>query len=174
MSVRHAFLAMLSARPMYGYELKSTYDKLLVVGNALNLGQIYTTLARLERDGLVEPAGAAEGDEKKYYRITGKGKAELSAWLGESGGWETYTDSLSYKLAVREYLDPLALRESIAETRRQLLINLQALTHSLRRLPEPGAGAAMVIERNLFRLEADIKWLDNCLRTIKREGDAHD
>lgn len=172
-SVKHIFLAMLSKKDMYGYELKSTYDRMLAIGQPLNLGQIYTTLARLERDKLVLRRDAPGEDGKQHYRITGSGREALDEWLMETGGWEAYTDSFSYKLAAMEYLDGAKLQRSAAAFRIALIQKVQMLTHELSGDKDLPAGARLVAERNLYRLEADIKWLDSCLDTIKK-GLKHD
>src|SRR5215471_21266039 len=80
MSVRHALLALLSEGPKYGLRLQTEFE--LRTGEVwpLNIGQVYTTLQRLERDGLVEATGEGERSQKQY-RITAAGARELSDWL---------------------------------------------------------------------------------------------
>ncbi|CUU53592.1 Virulence activator alpha C-term [Parafrankia irregularis] len=53
MSVRNGLLALLAERPMYGYQLRAEFEARTGSTWPLNIGQVYTTLRRLERDGLV-------------------------------------------------------------------------------------------------------------------------
>ncbi len=83
MSVRYALLALLDQRPMYGYQLKTEFEARLGQAWPLNVGQVYTTLARLERDGLVEaePTDGGGGEERRTYRISDAGQAVLAEWF---------------------------------------------------------------------------------------------
>ena len=82
MSVRHAMLALLSEGPKYGLRLREEFEARTGEVWPLNVGQVYTTLQRLERDGLVESDGEVEGDgPQKAFRITAAGAAELDPWL---------------------------------------------------------------------------------------------
>ena len=80
MSVRHALLALLSDGPRYGLQLRHDFEARTGEVWPLNVGQVYTTLQRLERDELVHSDGSADGPQKGY-RITEAGTAELRAWL---------------------------------------------------------------------------------------------
>ncbi len=80
MSVRHALLALLSEGPKYGLQLREEFEARTGEVWPLNVGQVYTTLQRLERDGLVESEGADEGPQKAF-QITDSGAAELAEWL---------------------------------------------------------------------------------------------
>jgi DNA-binding PadR family transcriptional regulator len=83
MSIKYAILGLLADRPLHGYELKAAYEEQLVPAAQLNYGQVYTTLERLRRDGLVahEVVSQAERPDKKVYALTGAGRKELRAWL---------------------------------------------------------------------------------------------
>src|SRR6266540_3332133 len=85
MSVGHALLGLLEDRPRYGYDLKREYDERFARSKPLRFRQVYATLARLLRNGLidiqaVEPGG---GPERKLYAITPTGVTDLEAWLAE-------------------------------------------------------------------------------------------
>src|SRR5258708_20870406 len=80
MSVRHALLALLSEGPKYGLQLRQEFEARTGEVWPLNVGQVYTTLQRLDRDGLVESDGADDGPQKGY-RITEHGRQELLEWL---------------------------------------------------------------------------------------------
>ena len=83
MSIKHAILGLLSKKPLHGYELKAAYEEDLVPATQLNYGQVYTTLERLGRDGLVghEVVSQAERPDKKVYALTAAGRKELREWL---------------------------------------------------------------------------------------------
>lgn len=168
MSVKYIFLAMLSQKDMYGYELKSTYDKTLMIGQLLNLGQIYTTIARLERDGYISLSKSTKNEDKKVYSITDKGRIELKRWICETDIWNNYSDTLSYKLAATNYLDLDSLLQCLAEYRIQLIAKLRELTRQERNLDRNSVGISLVFERNILRLEADIKWLEGCIEKLRR------
>ena len=78
MSVRHALLALLSDGPKYGMQLRDEYEATTGDIWPLNVGQVYTTLQRLDRDGLIGSEGAAEDERQKRFRITAQGEAELA------------------------------------------------------------------------------------------------
>ena len=82
MSVRHSLLALLAQESTHGYELKSGFERQTAGAWPLNVGQVYQTLARLERDGLVEPAGSGQG-QRQSWRITSAGEAALGEWYRE-------------------------------------------------------------------------------------------
>src|SRR5882724_7395687 len=81
MSVRHALLALLSEGPRYGMQLRDEFEAATGDVWALNVGQVYTTLQRLERDGLVESDDHGEDGPQKAYCLTGDGAGELADWL---------------------------------------------------------------------------------------------
>ena len=81
MSVRHALLALLSEGPKYGLQLRQEFEAGTGEVWPLNVGQVYTTLQRLERDGLVESDNGEEDGPQKGFRITAAGRTELDAWL---------------------------------------------------------------------------------------------
>src|SRR5439155_27244664 len=83
MSIKHAILGLLAERPLHGYELKAAYEEELVPSTQLNYGQVYTTLERLGRDGLVghELVSQTERPDKKVFALTPAGRKELKDWL---------------------------------------------------------------------------------------------
>ena len=80
MSVRHAVLALLSEGPKYGLQLRHEFEERTGEVWPINVGQIYTTLQRLERDGMVE-VGSEDDGPQKTYRLTAEGATELDEWL---------------------------------------------------------------------------------------------
>src|SRR5229473_2665380 len=83
MSIKHAILGLLADGPLHGYELKTAYEENLVPASQLNYGQVYTTLERLGRDGLVahEVVSQTERPDKKVYALTREGRQQLQEWL---------------------------------------------------------------------------------------------
>ena len=78
-SVKFGLLALLAEAPTHGYQLKTDFERRTANQWALNIGQVYTTLQRLERDGLVEAIGT-DGDRNEY-RITPDGRRQLDEWF---------------------------------------------------------------------------------------------
>jgi DNA-binding PadR family transcriptional regulator len=166
MSVRHSLLALLERGPMYGYGLKSEFEAATGQMWPLNVGQVYTTLARLERDGLVK--ADVEADDQKVYRLTGAGRAALDAWfVGAVSREAAPRQELAIKLifAVRS---PSADVGQVIQTQRAATMrSLQELT---RLKADSGTGDELAAELAwtltldglLFQGEAEIRWLDLC------------
>src|SRR2546422_11708212 len=87
-SVRYGLLALLDEAPSHGYQLKTAFERRTGGNWALNIGQVYTTIQRLERDGLVESLDGdpAADDERRAYRITQAGRSHLAPWVVTPGG----------------------------------------------------------------------------------------
>src|SRR5450756_1281340 len=86
MSVRNGLLALLAEQPMHGYQLRQEFERRTGSTWPLNIGQVYTTLHRLVRDGLAEPVpaqGAGTGDDVERFRLTRAGAAEVAAWWAQ-------------------------------------------------------------------------------------------
>ena len=81
MSIRHSLLALLSEGPKYGFQLRQEFEQSTGEVWPLNVGQVYTTLQRLERDGLAESDDVEAEERQKNYRITAIGDEELARWL---------------------------------------------------------------------------------------------
>src|ERR1700754_2872729 len=100
MSISRGFPTLLTREPMHGYQLRSEFDAATGATWPLNIGQVYTTLNRLERDGLVEPRGEAE-QGRVVYRITDTGSKELTHWFEQPVQREGRPrDELAIKLAL--------------------------------------------------------------------------
>jgi DNA-binding PadR family transcriptional regulator len=170
MSVRHALLALLSEGPKYGLQLREEFEARTGEVWPLNVGQVYTTLQRLERDGLV----ASDDDEdsagpQKGFRITGAGEAELAVWLTTPPDLSLPPrDELVIKVLVAVRLPGIDVHEVIQVHRRYLVQVMQQWT----RLKEDEAGFdlnfALVVDAELFRLDAVVRWLDTVDARLKR------
>lgn len=168
------FLALLAEEDMHGYDLKGSCDTLMPGESVLNFGQVYTTLLRLERDGLIvlrESGGA----DKKVYGITSQGREELCRWLTEEPR-ESLTpyDELTYKLAAARVLGPEEFISVVRAYRKALMAEMQRLTKKKLLAGKEQPGAWLMLERSLLRLEADVRWTEACMDMLSREGQRDD
>jgi DNA-binding PadR family transcriptional regulator len=161
--MRFPLLALLASGPAHGYELKAQLEQRFgAVLPPLNAGQIYTTLGRLERDGLVDDDAVAQNGRpnKRVYRLTDKGKAELAGWVADSTPQTRLKDDFFIKLVLAkaaDIADPLELID------RQRGAYLQALRELDDVAAQAGdSTAALLVEGAALHLEADLKWLDLC------------
>ena len=173
MSVRHALLALLSEGPKYGLQLREEFEARTGEVWPLNVGQVYTTLQRLERDGLVEAADDDDSDAgpQKAYRITGEGSRELSHWLRVPPDLSSPPrDELVMKVLVAVRVPGTDVHEIIQAHRRYLVQLMQEWT----RLKEDEAGFdlafALVVDAELFRLDSLVRWLDAAESRLRRAG----
>src|ERR1700686_420593 len=153
MSVRHALLALLSEGPKYGLQLREEFEARAGEVWPLNVGQVYTTLQRLERDGLVEADGAADDGPQKGFRITADGAEELGRWLRTPPDLASPPrDGLVMKVLVAVRLPGTDGHQVIQAPRRYLVELMQQWT----RIKEDEAGfdlnLALVVDAELFRL----------------------
>lgn len=161
MSVRHALLALLSEGPKYGLQLRQEFESGTGEVWPLNVGQVYTTLQRLERDGLVA-SDDGEGDgAQKAYGITPAGGRELAAWLQTPpDSSPPPRDELVIKVLVALRVPGVDVHELIQVHRRRLVELMQQYTHLKAEGSEHDLGLALVADAELFRLEAVVRWLD--------------
>jgi DNA-binding PadR family transcriptional regulator len=169
-SVRHALLALLSEGPKYGLRLREEFEAGTGEVWPLNIGQVYTTLQRLERDGLVESDDGEERDSpQKRFRITADGSAELAAWLRTPPDMSSPPrDELVIKVLVALRVPGTDVTEVIQAHRRYLIELMQQWT----RIKEADAGhdlaLGLAVDAELFRLDAVVRWLDAADGRIKR------
>src|SRR3954447_9185051 len=163
MPIRRGLLSLLAQAPMHGYQLRSEFDAATGATWPLNVGQVYTTLSRLERDGLVEPLGeSVEG--RLTYRITDAGRLEVAKWFEEPVRRESRPrDELAIKLALALTTPEVDVHKVVQVQRTQTLRSLQEYT-KLKANADPIADAAwlLVLEAMIFQAEAEVRWLDHC------------
>jgi DNA-binding PadR family transcriptional regulator len=160
MSVPHALLALLSEGPKYGLRLQNEFEARTGEVWPLNVGQVYTTLQRLERDGLVETDGG-EGERQKRYRITSAGGRELAAWLRTPPDLvPPPRDELVIKVLVALQVPGIDVHEILQAHRRHVIEVMQRYTQVKAAANEDDVALALVADAELFRLEAIVRWLD--------------
>jgi DNA-binding PadR family transcriptional regulator len=167
--MRHAILALLAGEPRHGYELKQAFEQTFgAAWPPLNIGQVYTTLGRLERDGLVTGQLIEQGSrpDKRVYVITEAGRAELASWIAEPTAGARLKDEFFTKLVLLDLpgvnggVDRATL---IARQRREYLQALRSLNDLVMREQAAGNGTvSLLIEGAILHLQADLRWLDLC------------
>ena len=168
--MRFPLLALLAGGPAHGYELKQAMEQQFgAVLPPLNAGQIYTTLSRLERDGLVTDDAVAQNGRpnKRVYRLTDKGRLELSGWVADSTPQPRLKDDFFIKLV-------LARAAGIADPHELIDRQRTAYLQALRDLDDVATHdetAALLVEGAALHLEADLKWLDLCERRMTNGSD---
>lgn len=160
MSVRHSLLAILSEGPRYGQQLQHDFEARTGRVWPLNVGQVYSTLQRLERDDLIESVDSAPGGHRKRFRITAAGSLELDRWLRSAVATSPPRDELLIKVLIAWRLPGARFGEILQDHRRQLVTLMQGYTRL--KMDESGddPSLAVLIDAELFRLEAAVRWLD--------------
>jgi DNA-binding PadR family transcriptional regulator len=169
MSVRHALLALLSEGPKYGLQLREEFEARTGEVWPLNVGQVYTTLQRLERDGLVESDDGADEGPQKGFRITSGGAEELAAWLRTPPDLSSPPrDELVMKVLVALRVPGVDVHDVIQVHRRYLVELMQQWTRLKEDEADFDLGLALVVDAELFRLDSVIRWLDAADGRLKR------
>src|SRR5579862_3266711 len=169
MSVRHALLGLLSEGPKYGHQLRQEFEARTGDVWALNVGQVYTTLQRLERDGLVESEDEAAEGPQKVFRITEGGAEELEHWLQTPPDLTTPPrDELVIKILVALAMPEVDVHDVIQVHRRYLVELMQQWTRLKEDEAEVDLPLALVIDAELGRLDSVIRWLDTADGRLKR------
>lgn len=165
MSVRQSLLAILDQGPCYGYQLRAEFERRTGSTWPLNVGQIYNTLDRLERDGLVVKTDSG-GEGHVYFAITAAGRTEVATWLSSPVVRTAASrDELAIKLAVAVTLPGVDLSEVVHVQRRATLRTLQDLTRAKNASSDPtnaeDLAGLLVLDSLIFAAEAEIRWLDH-------------
>lgn len=159
MSVRHALLALLVDEPRFGLQLKHDFEARTGEVWPLNVGQVYSTLQRLERDGLVTTTDGTEGDAgKRVYRITQAGRDELDAWFHGSPSDVPPRDELVIRILVALAVREVDVTEIIQAHRHRLVEAMQHFTRV--KSYDDDLAQLLVADAELFRLDAAVRWLD--------------
>jgi DNA-binding PadR family transcriptional regulator len=172
MSVRRSLLAILDQGACYGYQLRAEFDRRTGSTWPLNVGQIYNTLDRLERDGLV--CKGEVGDQGQvYYAITPAGSAEVSSWLATPVERAHGTrDELAIKLAVAATLPGVDVGRVIDAQRAASTARRDELDRAADALGDPddpeGVAAALVLDAMRFAAEAEVRWIEHAERRLAK------
>ncbi len=170
MSVRHALLALLSEGPKIGLKLRDEFEQRTGDVWPLNVGQVYTTLQRLERDGLIATNGD-DDSQMKDYRITDAGRLEVDAWLHTPPSVIPPRDELVIKVLVALGVPGVDVPAVLQSHRRRLVELMQAYT-TLKEDAIDDMGVALVVDAELFRLDALIRWLDSADGRVRAMANA--
>jgi DNA-binding PadR family transcriptional regulator len=169
MSVRHAVLALLTEGPKYGLQLRQEFEARTGEVWPLNVGQIYTTLQRLERDGFVESDDADDIGPQKGFRITADGSAELARWLRTPPDLDLPPrDELVIKVLMAVRIPGIDVHEVIQVHRRYVVEVMQQWTHLKEDEADVDLNFALVVDAELYRLDAVVRWLDTAEGRLKR------
>ncbi|WP_049556851.1 PadR family transcriptional regulator [Nonomuraea sp. SBT364] len=169
MSIRHGLLALLSSGPRYGYQLRVEFEASTGATWPLNIGQVYTTLSRMERDGLVTPGGDDE-QGRAVYEITDAGRRELTEWYATPVGQaDRPRDELVIKVAMAVAAQDVDVAAVILAQRMATMRTLQELTRA-KRAGSEGAAQRLVIDSMIFKAEAEQRWLDHCEAVLKEKS----
>ena len=174
MSTSVALLGLLSRGPRHGYDLKREHDERFPAGRPLAFGQVYATLGRLLRDGLVEVSEQqrGEGPERTVYALTDQGREELASWVSQPEAPAPHVSNVLYTKVLLAILADGDANAYLDAQRTAHLTRMRELTEQRRSgsLPE-----ALAADYALFHLEADLRWLDvtsNRLSTLRNEVSA--
>ncbi|HHT36168.1 MAG TPA: helix-turn-helix transcriptional regulator [Firmicutes bacterium] len=160
MAVKHLFLALLTQNELHGYELKNGFEALSGGRWPLNFGQVYQTLNRLERDGYIESYEVAQTEkpDKKVYRVTEAGRKHLWEWLQTEDNWNLFFDELALRILAFDIIDYQEALAILRAYRSFILRVIKSLTQMRDQTPE-NSPMAVLLERNIYRAEADLKWV---------------
>ena len=170
-SIRNGLLTLLLQRPMYGYQLRQEFESSTGSTWPLNVGQVYTTLARLERDGLVTVSD--EGDEaQRVYTISATGTEEVRRWFGSPVRHQSPPrDELAIKLALAVHTPGVDVRAVIQTQRAATVRALQEYTRA-REAAADDLSWLLVADSLIFAAEAEVRWLDHCETRLARASTA--
>lgn len=174
MSVRLGLLAVLAEGEAHGYQLKTDFERRTAGSWELNIGQVYTTLQRLERDGLVEPL-PADGD-RRDYRITEAGRSQLDQWFSNPVVPEgPARDELTIKVLLAVAAPDVDVSDVLQRQRRASIEQLQAYTRRKAQAdPERDAVFLILLDALIFRTEAEVRWLDASEARIRHLARSHE
>jgi len=160
MTVSYALLGLLNEADRHGYDLKQSYDRRFGAARPLRFGQVYRTLAQLERDGLISVIGVEQGagPDRKRYSITDDGVTDLARWLSEPEDPQPQLQTVLFTKVVLALLSGQPA-EAFLEAQRQRHLTVMRELTAARRTASLRDG--MLIDYQLFHIEADLRWIDH-------------
>ena len=169
MSVPHALLALLSEGPKYGLQLRQEFEARTGEVWPLNVGQVYTTLQRLERDRLVESDDIGQDGPQKRFQITADGQEELAGWLRTPPDLSSPPrDELVIKVLMAVRIPGADVHEVIQVHRRYVVELMQQWTRIKDDAAEDDLNLALAVDAELLRLDSVVRWLDDADGRLKR------
>lgn len=166
MALAELFLGLLGERPAHGYDLKLRLDRRFEGSKPLPVAQVYATLARLSRDGLVEVAEITQdgGPERTVYVLTEAGRQSLASWLAESEPPGPYpAGELARKTIVALHLGA----DAAGFLRRQRAVHLGRMRELVqRRAQTQDPSARLAVDYAINHLDADLRWIEAAASTV--------
>jgi len=165
MTVSYALLGLLEEADRHGYDLKQSYDRRFGSSRPLRFGQVYRTLAQLERDGLVEIAGVepGAGPDRKRYSITEEGVTDLAHWLAEPEDPQPTLQAVLFTKVVLALLSGRPAEAFLDAQRERHIAAMQEITAARR-----GASLqdSLYADYQLFHMEADLRWIEHAVARL--------
>ena len=169
MSIPHSILALLSNGPTHGYALKTRFDSITANEWPLNVGQVYSTLRRLERDGLVAPHGKPK-DSQQAWKLTSTGRKSLGQWFEQPViNSPPSRNELAIKILIAITAERSNVNDIIQNQRTATMAQLQKYTRFKRDADSDESWAwVLALDAMILRAESEIRWLDLCEARIKK------
>ena len=163
MSIAMSLLTLLDQGPSYGLRMKQEFERRTGGVWPLNVGQVYTTLDRLEREGLVRQVNEGGVDRQRLHEITDAGRERLAEWFHRPADRSPGRDQLVLKLVMAAHDSEVDTARVIQAERRGAVEQLQQYTRLKREAPaEDDLGWAFLVDSLIFNTEARVRWLDVC------------
>jgi DNA-binding PadR family transcriptional regulator len=159
MSIGHTLLGLLEREPRHGYDLKRAYDEHFGHDRPLHYGQVYATLSRLLKNGLIEETGVEQGGgpDRKRYAVTAEGVTDVEKWLGTPEKPELYMQSALYTKVIIALMSGRDAEDVLDAQRHAHLTAMRTLTS---RKTAGDLADQLICDHALFHLEADLRWLE--------------
>lgn len=169
MSLKFGILGLLAQEPLHGYEVKTRFEELLGGTWEVNIGQIYTTLQRLERDGLVEATGERGERGRHAYMLTQQGRESLQEWLEyPEAEPQQLREEIYIKLLLIGRLANGNLESLLTRQRRVYLQRLRDLADLEKRSRLEGRDdLVLLVKGAILHTEADLAWVDICAEEMR-------
>jgi DNA-binding PadR family transcriptional regulator len=160
-TIAYALLGLLEGTSRHGYDLKQSYDRRFGATKPIRFGQVYRTLAQLERDRRVEVVGveAGAGPDRKRYSITREGVTDLDGWLSEPEEPQPQLQTVLFTKVVLALMSGRPARDYLDVQRAKHLAAMKALTAARRHAVS--TQDALLFDYQLFHIEADLRWLNH-------------
>jgi DNA-binding PadR family transcriptional regulator len=173
MSLKFGILGLLAEQPLHAYSVKARFEDLLGGSWEVNIGQVYTTIQRLERDGLAEPAEPRGDRGRLPYRLTEVGRKALESWLAEPESEpEQLREAIYLKLLLAARVANGDLPALLARQRRVYLQRLKDLAVLEETARSQGRDdLALLYQGAILHTEADLRWVDACAQATKTGED---